>query len=318
MPNCQQWEVRRRIQVGMRVLGVFSAKEGKVLEDMAIPGICSMTIRRVRAGAGMLLFFLLCGNAARADGLLGLYTVSPNPYGSYLFPNWIRAPVTAFSIWECDDLTCSTCINGTIAGLTIFNYGSATGGAGGDLTSVYFKIDCGDNLMALQTMVYRGIWTVGAFTGPAWTWSGSLAWTVDSCRTPTQSPDGCGCLPQLTLYADVSTCPTDGATVEFGTGFDPSTTIYAGGMTDLKGTGRIVAMASTENTLSAEYASLSNGEFTYYMVDKGMIDYLADKYDDLSDDIPDVTIEESWDYAKLFCRYDSITISDNFTNDLLP
>ncbi len=92
---------------------------------------------------------------------------------------------------------------------------------------------------------------------------------------------------------------------------------YAGGMTDLKGAGRIVAMATTENTLSAEYTALENGEFTYYMIDQGMIACLADRYDSMAG-VPDVTIEESWDYARLNCKYDSLTISDSFTNDLLP
>jgi metacaspase-1 len=91
---------------------------------------------------------------------------------------------------------------------------------------------------------------------------------------------------------------------------------YAGGMTDLAKDGRIIAMASTENSLSAEFSALSNGEFTYYMVEQGMLAYYAEKYDS----IPgyDVTIEESWDYAKLYCRYDLIIINDAFLNDLLP
>jgi hypothetical protein len=93
---------------------------------------------------------------------------------------------------------------------------------------------------------------------------------------------------------------------------------YAGGMTDLKGSGRIIAMASTENSLSYELPNLGNGEFTYYMIDQGMSFYKADKYNDLTIPGNDVTVEESWDYAKLNCRYDSITISDSFVNDLLP
>lgn len=93
---------------------------------------------------------------------------------------------------------------------------------------------------------------------------------------------------------------------------------YAGGMTDLKGSGRITAMASTENSLSYELSALGNGEFTYYMIDQGMISYYADKFNDLSIPGHDVTIEEGWDYAKLNCRYDSVTISDSFVNDLLP
>jgi metacaspase-1 len=91
---------------------------------------------------------------------------------------------------------------------------------------------------------------------------------------------------------------------------------YAGGMTDLAKDGRIIAMASAENSLSAEFSTLSYGEFTYYMIEQGMLAYYADKYDSMPGH--DVTIEESWDYAKLYCRYDSITINDAFVNDLLP
>jgi hypothetical protein len=88
-------------------------------------------------------------------------------------------------------------------------------------------------------------------------------------------------------------------------------------MTDLKKDGRIVAMASTETTLSYEMSSLANGEFTYYMIDKGIVGGYAEKYDSIVGQ-SDITIEEAWDYAKLNCRSDSITLSDSFVNDLLP
>jgi metacaspase-1 len=93
---------------------------------------------------------------------------------------------------------------------------------------------------------------------------------------------------------------------------------YAGGMTDLKKDGRVIVMGSGENSLSYEFSNLNNGELTYYLVDRGMINYLADKYNDDSVKGPDVTVEEAWDYAKSNCSYDAITISDSFTNDLLP
>jgi hypothetical protein len=89
-------------------------------------------------------------------------------------------------------------------------------------------------------------------------------------------------------------------------------------MTDLKKDGRVIVMASGENSLSYELSNLNNGELTYYLVDRGMINYLPDKYNDDSVKGPDVTVEEAWDYAKSNCSYDAITISDSFTNDLLP
>ena len=91
---------------------------------------------------------------------------------------------------------------------------------------------------------------------------------------------------------------------------------YAGGMTDLAGSGRVVAMASNENSLSYEYSSIGNGEFTYWMVEKGMTGSLADRFDQ-KDGVYDVTVEEAWDYARANCVYDSVNLSDRFTDDLL-
>ena len=96
---------------------------------------------------------------------------------------------------------------------------------------------------------------------------------------------------------------------------------YAGGMTDLKASGRVLAMATTENTVGYEVSTLENGEFTYYLVDQGMLAGLADKYDHDGDDIlfekTDVTVEEAWDYAKANCQLDKPTINDSFEDDLL-
>lgn len=91
---------------------------------------------------------------------------------------------------------------------------------------------------------------------------------------------------------------------------------YAGGMTDLKASGRVLAMATTENTVGYESAAWENGEFTYYLVDQGMIAALADKYDHLPG-TDDVTVEEAWDYAKANCQLDKPTIKDSFEDDLL-
>jgi len=93
---------------------------------------------------------------------------------------------------------------------------------------------------------------------------------------------------------------------------------YAGGMTDLKASGRVLAMATTENTVGYEVSTLENGEFTYYLVDQGMLDSLADKYDhDENPAMDDVTVEEAWDYAKANCQLDKPTIKDSFEDDLL-
>ena len=111
------------------------------------------------------------------------------------------------------------------------------------------------------------------------------------------------------LAAEFSTCKSNRITFIFDS-------CYAGGMTDLKGNGRIVAMASTENTLSYELSDIENGEFTYWMIQLGMYLHEADKFDSISN-VFDVTVEEAWDYSKLNCKYDSVVISDGFANDLL-
>jgi len=93
---------------------------------------------------------------------------------------------------------------------------------------------------------------------------------------------------------------------------------YAGGMADdLNGNGRVIAMASTATTLSYEWSSLQNGEFTYYMIEQGMSLGQADKYDSIPG-LPDVTVEEAFDYANANRIRNTPTISDKFLNDLLP
>ncbi len=115
----------------------------------------------------------------------------------------------------------------------------------------------------------------------------------------------------------------DGELATMFSGFDTSRIIfifdscYAGGMTDLKAEGRIVVMACSENGLSYEFESVQNGQFTYYFVDKGITVGKADYYDSIQNQA-DVTVEEAFDYAKANCKYQTPTISDSFTNDLLP
>ncbi|MGQ9691561.1 MAG: caspase family protein, partial [Thermoproteota archaeon] len=69
---------------------------------------------------------------------------------------------------------------------------------------------------------------------------------------------------------------------------------YAGGMTDLKASGRVIAMASTESGVSYESSTLGNGVFTYYFVDEGMFQGLAD----ITPTDGVITVEEAFDYAK--------------------
>ncbi len=88
---------------------------------------------------------------------------------------------------------------------------------------------------------------------------------------------------------------------------------YAGGMTDLAGSGRLICMACRESQVSYEVSTYENGQFTYYFVDQGM---LAGKADANNDGL--VTCEEAFDYAKANCQWQTPTASDNFPDDMLP
>ncbi|MEM3647681.1 MAG: caspase family protein, partial [Thermoproteota archaeon] len=96
---------------------------------------------------------------------------------------------------------------------------------------------------------------------------------------------------------------------------------YAGGMTDLKAEGRIVVMACSESGLSYEFSTVENGQFTYYLVDQGILLGKADAYNHDNDSVlgeaSDVVVEEAFDHAKAYCVYQTPTISDSFPNDLL-
>jgi metacaspase-1 len=113
----------------------------------------------------------------------------------------------------------------------------------------------------------------------------------------------------------------DGQLKDWFAGFQTSRIIFifdsclAGGMTDLQASGRVINMACSESGVSYESSSWQNGQFTYFFVDQGMLANKADKYDNIAG--VDVTIEEAFDYAKANCRWQTPTISDSFSNDLL-
>ena len=164
---------------------------------------------------------------AHADGILDVYpgtgvTFDPSPV---LFPNWVKAPTAGFMIYECDDLTCPFCPTSSIKGVTIYNYGTATGGGTGDITGLYYSYVCNGQISALQTLSYAGVWSVGAGNYPAWTWAGTLALTQDPCD-PT---NGCWCFPSLLVYSDINSCATDGASIILGPGYSAA---GKGGVTD--------------------------------------------------------------------------------------
>lgn len=100
-------------------------------------------------------------------------------------------------------------------------------------------------------------------------------------------------------------------------------TCLAGGMKqDLEAPGRVIAMATTERGYAYESSLWQNGEFSYYFVDDGMLQGMANIHDYDGDGVLEepeqVTMEEAWDYAKVSCSYDKPTIGDSFEDDLLP
>ena len=152
----------------------------------------------------------------RADGLVDLSADSSADSLLTFFPNWKMAKAADFTIEVCDDLACAPDTNCPITGLTIWNYGTASGGPASDITAVYFNLVCGTT-NGWATLTYAGAWEdSSAISRPAWTWSGSIPWAAD----PNNAKGGCTGYPDLHVYADIGPCPTDGATVKLGIGFD--------------------------------------------------------------------------------------------------
>lgn len=91
---------------------------------------------------------------------------------------------------------------------------------------------------------------------------------------------------------------------------------YAGGMTDLKASGRILCMACEEKRLSYETGDLQNGVFTYYFAEKGILQGSADT----TPKNGVITVEEAFDYARANVPTvvpQTPTISDSFMGDML-
>jgi uncharacterized repeat protein (TIGR01451 family) len=176
-------------------------------------------------------------NEPPAHACLADFTVDAgNPTGFTLFPNWTRAKVSQFDLIYCDSATCPWGFDGSLVGLTVLNYGSATGGAGGDLANLYFCGGCGAACAApTQTMTYAGMWTVQGVPYPAWTWNSGgapLVFNSDPCN----AKGGCvpACTVILSFWVDVGPCPTDGATIALGPAYN-SLLVPPGGVSDQYG-----------------------------------------------------------------------------------
>ena len=212
---------------------------------------------RFLGSLGIVVGFLASRGAADC-----VYDVTASPIAPFnsvqdVFPNWVMLPTSYFIITECDDVTCSWCTAGPLTGLTILNYGTASGGPAGDIRNVYFRITCPNKTdSGIVTMAYAGDWTVPSGIHPAWTWAGSVGWGADPCAAP-GATGGCSCFANLYLYTDIAPCPTEGAVVELGPGYnDVLNPAWPGGLTDSCGCAAPWGETTDGNPKTIRYLSL--------------------------------------------------------------
>ncbi len=202
-----------------RTIGVGAGRRARRSARVATARFAAMIIVGVAMSPG----------PAGCDCILDLQSNPVPPFTTFdtLFPNWVDAPAAAFTMVECDDAVCTACTTSTIVALTILNYGTATGGAAGDVTGLSFSVVCGSKTnVGPLAMTYAGIWAGRA----AWTWTGSIAWGANPCNGPGFS---CACGVDVQVFADIGPCPTAGRTVNLGPGFnDVLNPGWPGGMYD--------------------------------------------------------------------------------------
>lgn len=168
----------------------------------------------------------VCRGADADRGLSDIWDNGQVTGGSPIFPNWDMVWVGSFDIllWDTNDGP------EIINGITVANFGTA---GDSDIENIYWIIT-GDGATCkgtgLQTMTYAGIYNVldqAAEQLPAWTWQGTAA-DVSMCSDP-----GGGTVVTIDLFADISPCPAEGATVKLGfpVNYGGSTTYY-GSITD--------------------------------------------------------------------------------------
>ncbi len=192
-----------------------------------------------RAGFAFILTIVSAGFSLAprsADGrIMDMVLGSKNPSFTYLFPNWRDKFVTSFDFWCCEYSICPTEPEGDLAGVTIVNYGTAVGGANGDITDMYFHVFCsawGDSSIELMTMTYAGIWLVGGESRPAWTWESNPTYMFADDPCDKDCTDDC--IFAMNIIINIGPCPTEGATVQLGPNFD-ETLAFPGGISDQYG-----------------------------------------------------------------------------------
>ena len=155
----------------------------------------------VRALAGVLA---LLASVARAE-IVDIESDDSSPPADFIFPNYKQYPVSLFDSEWCDATVCTGPgdTQATITGITMMNYGTATGGPTGDITGMYVCFDCstapgpctpGSGTGA--TLTYAGMWNVPSGTFPAWTWGGPpIVMAADPCTT-------CSCIYLIRAFVE--------------------------------------------------------------------------------------------------------------------
>jgi hypothetical protein len=161
---------------------------------------------------------------ARADSINDIVANPVAPFNTWesVYPNWKMLPTSSFIIQECDDASCNWCTDSSIVGVTMFNYGTANGVT--DISAMYLEMDCGNDILGIQTLTFAGDWAVGPDIRPAWTWAGTYPFTDDPF-----SKKGCAGSVSFRVYTDIGSCPTDQSTIKLGPGFND---LDNGGITD--------------------------------------------------------------------------------------
>src|SRR5688572_33246601 len=96
---------------------------------------------RFLAGPALAAVLVAGVRPAAADCLL---EETPNTLSDNLtvvYPNWQKALVAEFNLTVCTDGVCPGTPNCNITGVTVYNYGDATGLT--DLSAMYFNMSCG-------------------------------------------------------------------------------------------------------------------------------------------------------------------------------
>lgn len=185
-------------------------------------------MRRILAAVPVAAALLLAREGRTDICLLNMWDAG-TVQGGFVFPNWEKVHVGSFSMVLCDSLTCNWRTDERITGVTVFNYGTA---GTADIKAVYWQGACGATFTPLYPLTYKGVYPSDSGPHGAWTWAGSsvdFAACAESCLN-------CGGIINIDLYADITSCPSEGAQVKLGFGTNyAANTVWYGSVKDNAG-----------------------------------------------------------------------------------